>query len=48
MRGLVKWIDKHRAEVDGLDPARPLLLQFDLLTDDQMSDAFRSMDSLPG
>jgi hypothetical protein len=34
----------HRAEVTGLDAARPLLPQFDKLTNDQMRAAMRSMD----
>ena len=33
-------------EIAGLDPRRPLLPQFDLLTDEQIRTAFRSMDPL--
>lgn len=44
MQALVAWMDKHRAAIKGLDPARPLLPQFDKLTDDQMREAMRSMD----
>jgi hypothetical protein len=44
MRGLVAWMESHTAEITGLNRTRPLLPQFDLLTDDQMRAAFRSMD----
>ncbi|HQK86527.1 MAG TPA: hypothetical protein PLU25_02750, partial [Acidobacteriota bacterium] len=46
MKGLVKWMKQHRREIAGLDPQRPLLPQFDRLTDDQIRQAFRSMDPL--
>lgn len=50
MQGLVAWMDEHRDEIAGLDPQRPLLPQFDRLTDEQIRAAFRSMDPvlLPG
>lgn len=44
MEGLYAWMDTYRAEVAGFDPARPLLPQFDLLTDEQIREAFRSLD----
>ena len=44
MKGLADWMKMHQAEIKGLDPKRPFLPQFDLLTDEQMRDAFRSMD----
>jgi hypothetical protein len=44
MKGLVAWMQRHAAEIEGLDSARPLLPQFDRLTADQMRAAFRSMD----
>jgi hypothetical protein len=44
MRGLVKWMESHASEIRGLDHRRPLLPQFDLLSDEQMRAAFRSMD----
>jgi hypothetical protein len=44
MRGLLAWMQAHAREIPALDPSRPLLLQFDRLTDAQMRDAFRSMD----
>ncbi len=42
--GIVRWMGAHRAEINGIDPARPLLRQLDMLTDDQMREAVRSMD----
>ncbi len=48
MEKVVRWMKKHRAEIVGLDPDRPMLPQFDSLTDDQMRAVFRSMDSLAG
>jgi hypothetical protein len=44
MKGLVAWMTAHAAEIPALDPSRPLLPQFDRLTDEQMREAFRSMD----
>jgi hypothetical protein len=44
MHGLVEWMELHKSEIAGLDGSRPLLPQFDLLTDEQMRAAFRSMD----
>jgi hypothetical protein len=44
MQGLVAWMDAHRSAVTGLDLARPLLPQFDKLTDEQMRAAMRAMD----
>lgn len=44
MKLLVDWMQTHSAEVAGLDSSRPLLPQFDRLTDDQMRTAFRSID----
>ncbi|MCU1348568.1 MAG: hypothetical protein JWO56_1598 [Acidobacteria bacterium] len=44
MKGLVAWMDAHRASIVGLDPARPLLPQLDKLTDDQLREAARGMD----
>jgi len=42
MKGLVVWLTMHHAEIQGLDETRPLLPQFDILTDEQMREAFRS------
>jgi hypothetical protein len=46
MKGLIAWMEEHRAEIKGFDPGRPLLPQFDRLTDEQMRVAIRSMDPL--
>jgi hypothetical protein len=44
MKCLLAWLEAHAPELPALDPSRPLLPQFDRLTDDQMRAAFRSMD----
>jgi hypothetical protein len=44
MKRLAAWMETHATEVAGLDTSRPLLPQFDRLTDDQIRAAFRSMD----
>lgn len=46
MQGIVAWLEAHTDEVKGLDRTRPLLPQFDLLRDQQIRAAFRSMDPL--
>jgi hypothetical protein len=46
MKGLVSWMNTHRAEIAGLDPKKPLLPQLDKLTDDQLRDAARSLDPM--
>ena len=46
MNGLVAWLTAHAAEVAGLDRSRPLLPQFDRLTDNQIREAFASLDPL--
>jgi len=44
MKGLISWMKEHADEISKLDLDRPLLPQFDLLTDEQIRAAFRSMD----
>lgn len=44
MKGLVAWMEAHAGEIHGLERARPLLPQFDRLTDEQIRAAFASMD----
>jgi hypothetical protein len=44
MKGLAAWMEARAAESSTPDPSRPLLPQFDRLTDEQMREAFRSMD----
>ncbi len=46
MRIIVDWMNEHTAEIKGLDPSRPMLPQFDLLSDDQIRNLFRSADPL--
>jgi hypothetical protein len=45
-KGLSEWMRAHAGEIARLDASKPLLAQFDKLTDDQMRAAFRSMDAL--
>lgn len=46
MEGLVSWMKKRADDIPKLAPDRPLLPQFDLLTDEQIRTAFRSMDPM--
>ncbi len=46
MEGLVQWMERHRTTIDGLDSSLPLLPQLDLLSDDQLREAFRSLDPM--
>ncbi len=46
VKSLVSWMETHRDAIAGLDSERPLLPQLDLLSDQQLRDAFRSMDPL--
>jgi hypothetical protein len=48
MKRLVDWLRTHADEVVGLDTDRPLLPQLDLMTNEQIRRAFRSMDPLAG
>jgi hypothetical protein len=43
---LTAWMRGHASEIAGLDRSRPMLLQLDKLTDDQLRDSFRSLDPL--
>jgi hypothetical protein len=44
MQGLSDWIDAHRGEVPGFDPAVPAAEQIDKLSDDQMRGIAKGMD----
>jgi len=44
MKGLVSWMTTHGSSIAPVNFSRPLLPQFDSLTDDQIRAAFRSMD----
>ena len=46
MKGLVAWMDAHRAAIAGLDAGAPLLPQLDRLTDEQLRAAARSLDPM--
>lgn len=46
MKGLVAWMSAHVAEVPSIDRSRPLLPQFDRLTDDQIRAAFASLEPM--
>lgn len=46
MKGLVAWMSAHAAEITGLERSRPMLPQFDRLTDDQIRAAFASLDPM--
>ncbi len=46
MKLVLRWMDDHRKEIAGFDPARPTLPQFDLLTDDQVRALLRQADPL--
>jgi hypothetical protein len=43
---LAQWMRAHAEEIAALDRARPMLLQVDKLTDDQLRVSFRSIDPL--
>jgi hypothetical protein len=43
---IVDWMSEHKAEIKGLDPGTPLLMQFDLLTDPQLIAICKSADPL--
>ena len=43
---LTQWMRDHADRIVGIDTARPMLLQVDKLIDEQLRDAFRSMDPL--
>ena len=44
VQGLVQWMKAHRSQIAALDASRPLMPQFDKLSDEQMRAAMRSMD----
>ncbi len=46
MKGIVEWMREHSDSIQGLDPDLPLLPQLDRLTDEQLREAFRSMDPM--
>jgi hypothetical protein len=44
MKGILKWMEENKNSIKGLYSSKPLLPQFDLLTDEQIRTVFRSMD----
>jgi hypothetical protein len=44
MQGLLAWLAAHASEIGHCDPRAPLLPQLPLMTDDQLRQAFASMD----
>ena len=42
-----RWMEAHREQVMGYDPALPALVQLDKLTDSQIREIARSLDPLP-
>jgi hypothetical protein len=46
LRGVAAWISAHATEIAGFDATAPALTQLDRLTDEQMREAFRSIDPL--
>ena len=46
MKGLVGWMKEHSHEIPRMDHDRPLLPQFDLLSDAQIRSAFQSLDPM--
>ncbi len=46
LKGVVEWMKEHGDTIDNLDPEIPLLPQLDRLTDEQLREAFRSMDPM--
>jgi hypothetical protein len=46
VKGIVSWMQANSDNIKGMDTARPLLPQFDLLEDEQVREVMRSMDPL--
>jgi hypothetical protein len=46
METIVQWMKKHTAEITGIDLSRPMLPQFDLLSDDQIKAIFIEADPM--
>jgi hypothetical protein len=44
MKDLVAWMQAHAQKIPAIDTSRPLLPQFDRLTNEQIREAYRSMD----
>jgi hypothetical protein len=46
MKVVVSWMNEHKGEIAGFDPARPSMPQFDLLTDEQILRLLQLVDPL--
>lgn len=46
VKGIVAWMQANADSIKGLDTSRPLLPQFDLLSDEQLREVMRSLDPL--
>ncbi len=46
MKVVVRWMDEHKGEIAGFDPARPTMPQFDMLTNDQIRRLLQQADPL--
>jgi hypothetical protein len=46
MKIIVAWMEKHAAEISGLDTSRPMLPQFDLLSGEQIKAIFIEADPM--
>ncbi|UCF16467.1 MAG: hypothetical protein JSW59_03220 [Phycisphaerales bacterium] len=46
MKLIVEWMQAHTDEIAGIDTSRPMLPQFDLLSNDQIRSFFRGLDPL--
>jgi hypothetical protein len=46
VKGLVSWMEAHEEGIEGLDRKRPLLVQLDKLTEEQLRAAARSLDPM--
>jgi hypothetical protein len=46
MKTIVQWMEKHTGEIIGIETSRPMLPQFDLLSDDQIKAIFIEADPM--
>jgi len=46
VKGYVQWMSANSGKIPGLNPSRPLLPQFNLLSDEQVRQIARNLDPL--
>ena len=46
LKGLVEWMEEHQNDISGFDRQKPVLPQLELLTEEQLKAAMKSMDPL--